>query len=158
MGVTEIRAMRWWDLDQVVALERRLFPEDSWSAALFWSELAADSWYVVAEQPDTSELAGYAGLAVYGAEAHVQTIAVHPIFQGQGLGRALLTTLVEEATDRGAVELFLEVRADNERAQELYRRAGFVQIGIRPQYYQQSGVDALVMRRGLGQESRERDD
>ena len=46
--------------------------------------------------------------------------------------------------------VFLEVRADNARAQQLYRRYGFVQIGIRRGYYQPSGTDALVMRKALG--------
>jgi ribosomal-protein-alanine N-acetyltransferase len=40
----------------------------------------------------------------------------------------------------------LEVRADNPRAQKLYRRFGFVQIGLRRGYYQPANVDALVMR------------
>jgi [ribosomal protein S18]-alanine N-acetyltransferase len=39
------------------------------------------------------------------------------------------------------------VRTDNLRAQQLYRRYGFRQIGIRKGYYQPSGADALVMRR-----------
>jgi ribosomal protein S18 acetylase RimI-like enzyme len=45
--------------------------------------------------------------------------------------------------------VFLEVRADNPRAQDLYRRHGFADVGIRRGYYQPSGVDAIVMRRAL---------
>jgi [ribosomal protein S18]-alanine N-acetyltransferase len=41
------------------------------------------------------------------------------------------------------------VRTDNDRAQRLYRRYGFTDIGIRRGYYQPSGADALVMRRDL---------
>ena len=43
--------------------------------------------------------------------------------------------------------VLLEVRADNEHAQELYRRRGFTEIGRRRGYYQPSGADAVVMRR-----------
>jgi ribosomal protein S18 acetylase RimI-like enzyme len=43
--------------------------------------------------------------------------------------------------------MFLEVRADNPRAQDLYRRFGFEEIGVRRGYYQPSGTDAIVMRR-----------
>jgi [ribosomal protein S18]-alanine N-acetyltransferase len=49
--------------------------------------------------------------------------------------------------------VFLEVRADNVRAQRLYRWWGFAEIGIRRGYYQPSGMDAIVMRRDLGVES-----
>ena len=45
--------------------------------------------------------------------------------------------------------MFLEVRADNTRAQRLYRWCGFAEIGIRRGYYQPSGTDAIVMRRDL---------
>jgi ribosomal-protein-alanine N-acetyltransferase len=46
--------------------------------------------------------------------------------------------------------VFLEVRTDNTRAQRLYHRYGFRQIGIRKGYYQPSGADALVMRHEIG--------
>ena len=42
--------------------------------------------------------------------------------------------------------MFLEVRADNPRAQDLYRRFGFADVGVRRGYYQPSGMDAIVMR------------
>ena len=48
-------------------------------------------------------------------------------------------------------EIFLEVRVDNLRAQQLYRRRGFTEIGLRRGYYQPSGADALVMRLDLAQ-------
>ena len=61
----------------------------------------------------------------------------------------MLADLLEEAVRRGSTEIFLEVRADNERAQRLYRWWGFDDIGIRRGYYQPSGMDAIVMRRDL---------
>ena len=74
------------------------------------------------------------------------TLAVAEPRQGQGLGAALLDALLAEAGRRGCSEVFLEVRVDNVRAQRLYQRRGFVEIGIRRGYYQPSGTDALVMR------------
>jgi ribosomal-protein-alanine N-acetyltransferase len=50
--------------------------------------------------------------------------------------------------------VFLEVRVDNHRAQLLYQRRGFVEIGIRRGYYQPSGTDALVMRLSLDRPGR----
>ncbi len=78
------------------------------------------------------------------------TIAVALDRWGEGTGAALLDALLAEAARRGCTEVFLEVRTDNARAQQLYRRYGFTEIGIRRGYYQPSGADALVMRRVAG--------
>jgi [ribosomal protein S18]-alanine N-acetyltransferase len=79
----------------------------------------------------------------------VLTIAVDTARWGQGVGSALLRQLLAEASSRGCTEVFLEVRADNARAQRLYQWWGFAEIGIRRGYYQPSGTDAIVMRRPL---------
>jgi ribosomal-protein-alanine N-acetyltransferase len=68
---------------------------------------------------------------------------------GHGIGSALLAALLAEARRRGCSEMFLEVRADNTRAQRLYKWWGFADIGIRRGYYQPSNTDAIVMRRDL---------
>jgi ribosomal-protein-alanine N-acetyltransferase len=142
-----LRPLRWWDLATVVPLERELFGATAWSAEAFWSELAQPSrWYVAAVTGDGEQLLGYAGLLVGGAEADVQTIGVAPAARGRGLGRRLLTALVDEAAARGATSLLLEVRADNPAAIALYRSAGFEQLAVRRRYYQPDDVDALVMR------------
>jgi ribosomal-protein-alanine N-acetyltransferase len=92
----------------------------------------------------------YAGLCTYVPhEAYIQTIAVAPAMQGRGIGTALLTTLIDEATRRGVGHLDLEVRADNDSAQRLYERHGFTEIAVRRNYYQPSGTDAVVMRKEL---------
>ncbi|MFF5446003.1 ribosomal protein S18-alanine N-acetyltransferase [Streptomyces sp. NPDC012888] len=144
--------MRWWDIEPVLELEHELFPEDAWSAGMFWSELAhargphATRHYVVAEEPGTGRLVGYAGLAAAGDLADVQTIAAARDQWGTGLGARLLTDLLRAATAFECAEVLLEVRVDNTRAQKLYERFGFEPIGFRRGYYQPGNVDALVMR------------
>ncbi|GGR79399.1 ribosomal-protein-alanine acetyltransferase [Streptomyces nojiriensis] len=146
-----LREMRWWDIGPVLELEHELFPEDAWSAGMFWSELAhargpqATRRYVVAEDA-AGRLAGYAGLAAAGDLADVQTIAVARDQWGTGLGARLLTELLRAATAFECAEVLLEVRVDNTRAQKLYERFGFEPIGFRRGYYQPGNVDALVMR------------
>lgn len=144
--MTTLRRFRWWDVEVAHALEAGLFP-DAWSVETFWSELARvpeSRYYLVAE--DDGALVGYAGLAVVGNQADVQTLAVAPAAQGQGLGRLLLDALLDEGRRREATEVLLEVRADNEKAQAFYRRAGFERIALRRAYYQPGGIDALVLR------------
>ncbi|MFE5807555.1 ribosomal protein S18-alanine N-acetyltransferase [Streptomyces sp. NBC_01232] len=146
-----VREMRWWDIGPVLELEHELFPEDAWSAGMFWSELAhargpqATRRYVVAEDA-AGRLVGYAGLAAAGDLADVQTIAAARDQWGTGLGARLLTDLLRAATAFECAEVLLEVRVDNTRAQKLYERFGFEPIGFRRGYYQPGNVDALVMR------------
>ena len=141
-----LRPMRTADLPAVLELEEELFAPDTWSAAMYRDELARTDTrlYLVAEEDQ--RVVGYAGLIAYADEAHVATIGVATDRQGQGIGARLLDALLTEADRRSPVVL-LEVRADNELAQGLYRRRGFSEIGRRRGYYQPSGADAVVMRR-----------
>jgi len=145
-----LRPMTSADLSAVLRLEQELFGEEAWSRAMLRGELAqqpASRHYLVAD--DDGAITGYAGLLAAGSQGDVLTLAVAAGRWGQGTGSALLEALLAEAARRGCTEIFLEVRADNARAQQLYRRYGFVQIGIRRGYYQPSGTDALVMRKAL---------
>lgn len=89
---------------------------------------------------------GYAGALVVAEEADVQTIALTPEARGVGGGRKLLNALLDTTAHMGAREVFLEVRADNLTARQLYDDIGFREIGVRPNYYQPEGVDAIVMK------------
>jgi len=150
MTPAPLRAMTPADLDAVLRLELELFGEEAWSRTMLEGELAqqpASRQYLVAVEAGT--VVGYAGLLAAGLQADVVTIAVTGRRQGQGTGAALLEALLAEARRRGCTEVFLEVRVDNLRAQQLYRTRGFAQIGVRHGYYQPSGTDALVMRLDL---------
>lgn len=146
----KLRQMTGADLPAVMAIERATFPLDAWSEGMMRGELAdmpRTRHYVVAMVED--EIVAYAGLAAAADQADVQTIAVLEKHQGTGIGSAMLTELLGEAQRRGAREIFLEVRADNPRAQAVYRHFGFEDIGTRRRYYD-DGTDAIMMRRKLG--------
>jgi ribosomal-protein-alanine N-acetyltransferase len=103
---------------------------------------------VAAEGP-AGELLGWAGLLVVADTAEIMTVGVVPSARRGGLGRAMLDTLLTEAARRGAREVFLEVRADNDPARALYRGAGFDEVGLRRGYYAGGTVDAITMRKAL---------
>lgn len=151
MNSPRLRPMHWRDIDQLVELERTLFADDAWTERTWWSELAGRprrAYWVAVDGAAPGPLLGYAGIDHGGDVADVMTIATAPGAQGRGVGRMLLDRLVADAADRGAEALLLEVRADNDRARDLYARNGFTEINRRRGYYP-GGVDALVMRRLL---------
>ena len=138
--------LRWWQIDELLPIEKDLFGVEQWSAGMFWNELAAGHPYVAAVQD--GEVIGYAGLVVAPPdEAWVNNMAVRRDHQRHGIGRALLEELLAIARRNGARHTLLEVAADNLPAQALYDSYGFEVIGLRKNYYQASGTDALVMRR-----------
>ena len=138
------------DLGAIMALERASFPTDAWSETLMAAELSSPHGRYVVDV-EAGRLAGYGGVrAVQGAAvAEIETIAIAEHARGTGRGRALLHALLAAARERGAREVFLEVRADNPVAESLYVSEGFTEIARRPRYYQPDDVDAVVMRLDL---------
>ena len=142
-----IRIAQESDLPAIMQLEHECFANDAWSAESMYDELTgAEKFYLVAYQDDA--LLGYAGLNKLPTvnQSEVQTIAVSQTARGQGLGRDLMTHLIDESRRANCLEMFLEVRADNTVAQKLYEKLGFEQIDIRKRYDQPDNVDAHVLR------------
>ena len=78
-------------------------------------------------------------------EAHIATIATHPDFRKRGIGEGLMVAALLSARAEGGKIAFLEVRASNLAAQNLYRKYGFVVTGRRPRYYRDNNEDAVLM-------------
>ncbi|MBI2168113.1 MAG: ribosomal protein S18-alanine N-acetyltransferase [Actinobacteria bacterium] len=131
-------------LKSVVRIEGEVYPRP-WSTSLFLSELAlsASRAYYVALLGE--HVVGYAGLMMSEDDGHVTTIAVDPDWQRQKIATRLMLVLAREAVRRGATSLTLEVRVANKGAQAMYRRFGFLPVGLRRNYYQETNEDALVM-------------
>lgn len=99
--------------------------------------------YIVTES--RGPITGYACLQVAEGRGDIQMLAVRPGAEGRGTGTRLVAELVAMAQARGCREMFLYVRADNARARQLYRRAGFTDSKVLARFYQPSGTDAAVM-------------
>ena len=136
-------------------------PDGGWGAGEFASLLGKPSTFghravrpVLASRPGplavfqaAAEMRGFVLVREAAGEAEILTIAVHPAWQGRGLGRLLMEAALRELYARRASELFLEVNEGNGAALALYRRLGFAQVGRREGYY--GGAAALTMRLDL---------
>lgn len=136
--------MRRRDLRSVLEVEHRIFPEP-WSYAVFASELSLRKARAYRVARVGRDLVGYFGELFVDDEAHVTTVGVTPEWQGRGVATSLLADGIRNALQHGAHQVSLEVAAGNERAQALYRRFGFMPVGVRKGYYPVTGEDALVM-------------
>jgi ribosomal-protein-alanine N-acetyltransferase len=149
------RPMRLDDVDQVLAIEMAAY-SFPWTRGNFIDSLAAGYLAELLEDTaDTRPTAPPLGYFVAMAgvdELHLLNLTVAVEHQGQGHGRALLAAVQAHGRARGLSALWLEVRHSNERAQALYTRLGFVEVGRRRGYYPapQGREDAIVMRLALG--------
>ncbi|HYE77795.1 MAG TPA: ribosomal protein S18-alanine N-acetyltransferase [bacterium] len=144
MTALALRRMVRGDLDQVVALERRIFAADAWSRQMFVQELRnSHRPYLVLVDGET--VIGYGGLWLDPPDAEISNIAVAPEYRGQGLGRLLMEVLLSTAEAAGCLRIALTVRVSNTVAQTLYTDFGFRIDHREAGYYQDNGEDAYVM-------------
>lgn len=132
-------------LDAVLRVEQAAYPHP-WNHANFVDAL--HSGYQAQMLMADGHLVGYF-VAMKGVdEVHLLNITVAPEYQGQGWARYMLDALGRWSRAQAAASLWLEVRVSNVRAQRIYEKHGFREVGRRKQYYPnglQPREDALVM-------------
>ena len=131
------------DVDAVHAIEVACF-KTPWSRESFMREVTENACarYVVLRE-DGRAIA-YAGVWFVLDEGPITNIAVHPDRRGVGYGEQVTRALIQLAADSGMNWMTLEVRRSNKTAQSLYHKVGFIDVGYRKRYYENS-EDALIM-------------
>ena len=138
------RMMTVEDIDQVYEIEALSFTLP-WTKEAFYYEMLENqhAQYVLAETD--RGIVGYCGLWLVLDECHITNIAIHPDERGKKLGEGLMRAAIDVAKEHGAVLMTLEARVSNHVAQNLYRKLGFQNGGIRKRYYTDNLEDAIVM-------------
>lgn len=144
-----LRPMALVDVDQVMAIEAVSFPTP-WPREAYVYELTRNRNAVcwVAEMTrgdDHPQLVGSTVIWIGPQGAHIGTLAVHPDYRRHGIGGSLLARTLIEVKKRGGDQAYLEARASNTPAQALYRKLGFIPIGVQKDYYADTGEDAIIM-------------
>ena len=137
------------DLSGLMQLEEMCFTTP-WTRAAFLQEMElphAELWLLFLA--GESVPLAYVNFWVAVDEASLLNIAVQPSLQRKGIASRLLRWMENRGRLRGAQSVFLEVRRDNVAGLMLYRRAGYIQVGIRKGYYSSDKQDAVVMRKEL---------
>lgn len=141
-----IRRMREEDLPEALAIEKLCF-SNPWSRETFLGEIQnrAISSPLVVMSREEKRVAGYVIFWQIGDEAQINNLAIHPDFQGQGLGELAMRYVLNRLKENGVRFVSLEVRVSNHRALSLYRKLGFSILGVRKEYYSRPVEDAYVM-------------
>ena len=135
-------------LERVLQIENAVYPHP-WSRANFEDSIKT-GYQMQVLTTSNSDILGYF-IAMQGfEEVHLLNITVAEPYQRQGWARVMLDALAVWSRGQGAAWLWLEVRANNERALAVYQAQGFKLISVRQDYYPKGPKangceDAIVM-------------
>ena len=99
--------------------------------------------YVIAKKDGL--VIGFGGVWLILDEGHITNVAVHPEYRGIGVGDMIIESLVEVCRLNSINSMTLEVRKSNVIAQNLYKKHGFIDEGVRKNYYTDTHEDAVIM-------------
>lgn len=148
-GNIRIIRMREEDVPAVFHLDQQSFSLP-WSERSYLFEIRENDHSIpltaIQKNEDHQEhLVGFIVVWTVEDEAHIGTIAVDEKFQRKGIAQKLISSALQEAKDRGAEKVFLEVRTGNLPARKLYQKLGFIDFDIRKKYYCDNQEDAIIM-------------
>ena len=135
------------DLDWVSAMEMEC-GDVGWSRTQFVRELSLPISHFLVMREGVNIL-GYGGYWTVASEAQITNLVILPHERRQGKGLMLLEHLMTEARHSGCRRMTLEVRSQNQAAQALYAKAGFVRQTIRCAVYSNPLDDAVLMEKIL---------
>lgn len=141
-----IRDMTAADVDEVYEIEKDTF-SDPWSKNSFLEAITEENNHYLVAILDGA-VVGYCGYWRIAGEGYIYNVAVKADYKRQGIGQRMLEELIDQAIARGIGSLTLEVRQSNEPAIMLYKKLGFVEAGIRRDFYTKPVEDAIIMWRG----------
>ncbi|BAH05732.1 ribosomal protein S18-alanine N-acetyltransferase [Clostridium kluyveri] len=144
MNDIEISSLKLEHIDRILLIDNLCFPVP-WSRESFKKEIEGNTLarYIIAKKSEF--IIGYAGMWLILDEGHITTVAVHPKYRGIGAGNLLLESLIEICKIESMNSMTLEVRKSNIVAQNLYKKYGFIESGIRREYYGDNKEDAIIM-------------
>ena len=151
-ALVEVRTMRPADLDQVLKIEKKVYPHP-WTIGIFRDclRIGYNAWVMTLD----NSIIGYGIVMLSPGEAHILNICIDADFQRKGLGRYLLRHLVKKSNRTDVDMVLLEVRRSNDCAKELYLSEGFHELGVRKAYYpaKNGREDAIILAKYLANES-----
>ncbi len=141
------------EIEAILVLDRLCFG-GLWSIDSYRREMTNENSHFLgisvakSLEPATNGIIGFGCFWAILDEAHITLLGIHPQYQRQGLGKLLLSGLLDRARAIEMARATLEVRASNQGAINLYEKYAFKTVGHRKKYYQDNDEDGVIMWRG----------
>ena len=133
------------DLEQVLKIEKENF-DDPWPEIAFTNDMKQENNELIVLKQD-DEVIGYYDVWYMFDDADLNNIAIKKEHQGKKYGELLLNDCISRCREKNVGLLHLEVKIDNVKALNLYKKLGFKEVRIRKGYY--AGIDGIDMVKGL---------
>ncbi len=139
------------DLDDILVVEN-VSHTHPWSIGIFQDCLRVGYYSQILK--NGKDIIAYGVMSIAVEEAHIFNVCVSSMYRGKGFGLQMMEHLLEVAKEKNAKSVFLEVRPSNEVAIQLYNKIGFLEVGIRKDYYpaKNGREDALIFAMDIFQE------
>src|SRR5262245_38466251 len=149
-----VRKVKKSDIDRIIDIERSWHHLSHWSIDSYYRLLNDDGFtssFVAESEEENGELRiiGFVIFHVAGSVSEIYNIAVDADHARVGIGRLLMSTVIEESRKRTAEKVLLEVRKSNLGAIRFYESFAFRVCGERKNYYSNPVEDAYVMELGV---------
>ena len=135
------------DILNVVALEKKVF-SDSWTKQSIYDTYCQSQAFVIVAESD-GELVGYCIVYYVLDEGEIARIAVDENVRRKGVGRGLLDYVCKCCEEKQILQLLLDVRESNTAARAFYKQYGFVEDGVRKNFYEQPRENAILMSKNI---------
>lgn len=133
------------DINQILEIEKANF-DDPWPKEAFINDLNRNDGNLIVLK-DEDKVIGYYDVWYMLSDADLASIAIQKDYQGKGYGELLLKDCIERCIKSKVEYIHLEVKVDNIKALNLYKKLGFKEVRVRKGYY--AGVDGIDMVKGL---------
>ena len=100
------------------------------------------NWYVYKENDN---IIGFINYDIIFDKSEIEYIYVSNEFKRKGIGTKLLNKMIQDLKEKKVNNITLEVRSDNIKAINFYKKNHFKKVATRNKYY--GDVDALLMLR-----------
>jgi len=151
MKALAIRNAKKNDIPKIIAIQNESATAAHWPESHYGKNLNEPGRLILVAEQEQSSVLGFLVASIAVKEWELENIAVSPKTLRRGIGRALVTALIDQAREAGATEIRQEIRASNLAAQSLGLSVGFIQEGRRPDYYRDPVEDALLFKHLLRQ-------
>ena len=144
-----IRSLEEKDIDELVELEKVLFPNSPWPKEEFLYELNENPFSNFLIYEEENQILGYVDLWLIYEQAQIADLGVRKEAQRKGIAKQLMDECVKRAVKAGCENISLEVRVSNTPAIKLYESFGFINAATRKGYYE-NGEDGILMVKPIG--------
>lgn len=146
-----IRDFRPEDARAIVEIQRTALQSAQWQTADYEHLSRQNGGMVLVAEPyDTHVPIGFLAARVIGEEAELYNLAVAGQHRRRGVAKGLVQEFHRRLAAEGVLQVTGEARASNAPALSLYRSFGYVECGVRRNYYPNDGEDAVLLQCDLG--------